>query len=318
MSAQVVTSPFLTEHSDAEHRNELFAAQYAIQNVTSIVAALLGGIGAAAIVSLAGLDPSGPATYRVILLIMAGLLTVALATVVALDGRPAAGRDPGTTGHRWRAVRLPAGSAPVAGHVRDRGQGPTTVRPSRLSGLPHRHRRRPGHPLPEPVRAAEVRSGPDLAECRLRHHQPGHRGRDPCSAETRSPVRSDHLRRHRPGGEHSLPCRPRLLAVLWMVILAMAVRNALMNAGNPIFTAFAMEQVTPSERASLSAAMTSCCRSAGWWAGSGSSSSRGASGSRSGFTVDFVTIITLYTIATALYWIWFRSSDYVLSPRLAT
>ena len=33
--------------------------------------------------------------------------------------------------------------------------------------------------------------------------------------------------------------------MLWTVILAMAVRNSLMNAGNPIFNAFAMEQVTP-------------------------------------------------------------------------
>ena len=33
--------------------------------------------------------------------------------------------------------------------------------------------------------------------------------------------------------------------VLWTVILAMAVRNSLMNAGNPIFSAFAMERVSP-------------------------------------------------------------------------
>ena len=44
--------------------------------------------------------------------------------------------------------------------------------------------------------------------------------------------------------------------VLWTVILAMAVRNSLMNAGNPIFNAFAMERVTPGERATLSAAMS--------------------------------------------------------------
>ena len=44
--------------------------------------------------------------------------------------------------------------------------------------------------------------------------------------------------------------------ILWMVILAMAVRSSLMNAGNPIFSAFAMEHVTPAERATLSAAMT--------------------------------------------------------------
>ena len=44
--------------------------------------------------------------------------------------------------------------------------------------------------------------------------------------------------------------------ILWTVILAMAVRNSLMNAGNPIFNAFAMEQVTPAERATLAAAMS--------------------------------------------------------------
>ena len=28
-----------------------------------------------------------------------------------------------------------------------------------------------------------------------------------------------------------------------------------------------------------------------------------------GYTVDFITIITLYTIATVLYWVWFRATD---------
>ena len=28
-----------------------------------------------------------------------------------------------------------------------------------------------------------------------------------------------------------------------------------------------------------------------------------------GYTVNFVTIITLYSIATCLYWIWFRATD---------
>ncbi len=37
--------------------------------------------------------------------------------------------------------------------------------------------------------------------------------------------------------------------ILWTVVLAMAVRNSLMNAGNPIFSAFAMEHVAPTERA---------------------------------------------------------------------
>ena len=44
--------------------------------------------------------------------------------------------------------------------------------------------------------------------------------------------------------------------VIWLVVIAMAVRNSLMNAGNPIFSAFAMEHVAPAERATLAAAMT--------------------------------------------------------------
>ena len=36
-----------------------------------------------------------------------------------------------------------------------------------------------------------------------------------------------------------------------------------------------------------------------------------------GYTVDFITIIVLYAIATALYWIWFRPVDRN-GPRRAT
>ena len=54
-SFQVVQAPFLTEHSDPEHRNELFAVQFAVQHGTSIAAALLGGVGAAAVAATIGL-----------------------------------------------------------------------------------------------------------------------------------------------------------------------------------------------------------------------------------------------------------------------
>jgi MFS family permease len=97
--------------------------------------------------------------------------------------------------------------------------------------------------------------------------------------------------------------------VLWTVILAMAVRNALMNAGNPIFNAFAMEQVTPAERATLSAAM-SVLWQVGWVIGGiWYAALQATLGFDAGYAVNFVTIISLYTIATVLYWIWFRPVD---------
>jgi MFS family permease len=93
--------------------------------------------------------------------------------------------------------------------------------------------------------------------------------------------------------------------LLWSVILAMVVRNSLMNAGNPIFAAFAMEQVTPTERATLSAAM-SVLWQVGWVIGGGWYALLQAT---LGYAVNFITVITLYTIATILYWNWFRDAD---------
>jgi hypothetical protein len=97
--------------------------------------------------------------------------------------------------------------------------------------------------------------------------------------------------------------------VLWTVIAAMAVRNALMNAGNPIFTAFAMEQVSASERATLAAAM-SVLWQVGWVVGGiWYASLQATLGFDAGYTVNFITVITLYSAATVLYWLWFRPVD---------
>jgi hypothetical protein len=97
--------------------------------------------------------------------------------------------------------------------------------------------------------------------------------------------------------------------VLWTVIAAMAVRNSLMNAGNPISNAFAMEQLPQGERATF-AATSSLLWSLGWViAGPWYSLLQRSLGFEAGYTVNFATIITLYSIATWLYWIWFRSAD---------
>ena len=92
----------------------------------------------------------------------------------------------------------------------------------------------------------------------------------------------------------------------WTVAIAMAVRNSLMNAGNPIANAFAMEHVAPIERATLSAAM-SLLWSLGFVIGAAwFSVLQSALGFDAGYAVNFLTITALYTIATWLYWAWFR------------
>jgi hypothetical protein len=82
-----------------------------------------------------------------------------------------------------------------------------------------------------------------------------------------------------------------------------------MNAGNPIFTAFAMERVTPVERATLSAALTVLWQ-VGWvLGGSWYAFLQATVGFDTGYAINFVAVITLYSVATALSWIWFRAID---------
>jgi hypothetical protein len=70
-----------------------------------------------------------------------------------------------------------------------------------------------------------------------------------------------------------------------------------------------MEQVTPAERATLSAAM-SVLWQIGWVVGgTWYAVLQAVLGFEGGYTVNFITIITLYTIATGLYWVWFRAAD---------
>jgi MFS family permease len=305
----VVGAPFMTEHSDPEHRNELFAIQFALQNVTNIVAAVLGGVVAVVIAERLGLDPGGPGTYRIILVIMTVLLVAALGTVALLrDDRPH------VKGHgRLRAIGEPA-------------PFPPDPRRSRLlSGLVVRDRRRFVHLLTPglliAIGAGQVipflnlyiqrKFGLDLASLNAVFAV--------TSLGTVLAILAQPLLARRFGQITSVVIVqglsiPFLVVlgfspVLWTVILAIAVRNSLMNAGNPIFTAFAMDRVLPVERATLSAAM-SVLWQIGWILGGiWYAVLQATVGFETGYTINFVTIITLYSVATALYWIWFREVD---------
>ena len=180
----------MTEHSEPDHRNELFAIQFAIQNVTNIIAAVLGAVVATFIAGWLGLDSDGPATYRIILVHHGR----------AHGGRPAdrgaARRRPPEPGlqPRLRAAGEPAAfpsdprrsRARMGIVVRDRD----AVRPPADPRVPDLDRRRSGHPVPQPVHPAEVRPRPDGAQRRLRADQPRD-GRSRSSPSRASPGGSD-------------------------------------------------------------------------------------------------------------------------------
>ncbi len=308
-SMLVVGAPFMAEHSDPTHRNDLFAVQFAIQNVTNIVAAVLGGVVAVVIAMAIGLDPDGPGTYRIILVIMAVLLATGLLVASRIgDDRPRT-----VSRARLHAVGEPA-------------PFPRDPRRSRfLSAIVIRDPRRIVRLL-APGLLISIGAGQVIPFLNLYVQRKF--GLDLASLNAVFAVTSF-------GTVLAILAQPRLARrfgpitsvvivqglsipflvvlgfspVLWTVILAIAVRNSLMNAGNPIFTSFAMGQVTTGERATLSAAM-SVLWQVGWIIGGVWYALLQATvGFEAGYTVNFVTIITLYSAATALYWIWFRATD---------
>jgi MFS family permease len=306
---QVVQAPFLTEHSEREHRNELFAMQFAIQSVTNIVAAVLGAVVATAIARLIGIDPDGPGTYRIILVIMALLLVLALATVALLsDDRPRT-----VVGPRLRALGEPAAFPPDPRRprarmglvVRDRQQFTRLLVPGLLVAIGA------GQVIPFLNLYIQRKFGLDLASLNAVFAITSLGTVLAILAQPRLARRYGQITSVVIVQAVSIPFLAVLgfSPILWTVILAMAIRNALMNAGNPIFTAFAMEQVRPDERATLAATM-SVLWQVGWVVGGiWYAVLQATIGFYPGYVVNFVTVITLYSIATALYWIWFRPVD---------
>lgn len=307
--SNVVISPYLTEHSEPEHRNELFAIQFAIQNLTNVVAAILGGVVATTVASALGFDPGGPATYRVILVLMIGLLLAGLLITFRLtDDRPSR-----TAARRLRRLGEPAAFPPdprrsrtVLGiTVRDRARFARLVLPGFLISIGA------GQVIPFLNLFVQRKFGLDLTELNAAFAVTSLGTVVAILLQPRLARRFGQITSVVIVQGASIPFLVVLgfSPVLWTVILAMAVRNSLMNAGNPIFNAFSMEQVEPVERATLAAAM-SVLWQAGWViGGTFYALLQGTVGFEAGYAVNFVTIITLYSIATALYWTWFRDVD---------
>jgi MFS family permease len=314
----VVTAPFLTEHSEPEHRNELFAVQFAVQNVTNIVAAVLGGLVATSIVAALGLSGDGVAVYRVILVLMLVMLVLGLLTVAWLtDDRPSRTSPP-----RLRSLGEPAAfpADPRRSRmglgitVRDPGLFAKLLAPGLLISIGA------GQVIPFLNLFVQGKFGLDLAQLNAVFAITSLGTVVAILLQPRLARRFGQITSVVIVQGASIPFLVVLgfSPVIWTVIAAMAVRNSLMNAGNPIFNAFAMEQVTPGERATLAAAM-SVLWQVGWVIGGTWYALLQASlGFEAGYAVAFLTIITLYTIATSLYWIWFRGTDRkVLAARAA-
>ena len=319
----IVQSPLLMERSRPEHRNELFSLQFAISNVTNVGAALLGGAIAAILGSAAGSGAGAgdPSTYRVLLVVMAVAAALATLTVLALrDDRPRRRCDWQTL--EQRPVDGWAGE-PIAARPDAR---PAAARRSARLGIPRPSDSRTfwrllipgflialgaGQVIPFLNVFIERKFGLDLAALNVIFAITS------LGTAIAIMVQPALARRFGKVGSVTLvqgASIPFLVVlgfspVLWTVIVAMAVRNSLMNAGNPVANAFAMEQLRPGERATY-AATGGLLWSLGWViAGPWYSILQRWLGFDAGYTVNFVTIVVLYSLGTWLYWHWFHGVD---------
>ncbi len=312
----VVQSPLLMERSRPEHRSELFSLQFAISNVTNVGAALVGGAIAAIVGGSTGLGADDPAVYRVLLVIMAVAAGLATLTVLAMrDDRPRRHRE-------WRTLEQRPADAWAGEPIAARPDHPAPARRSARLGIP-----RPADPrtfwrllipgflialgagqvIPFLNVFIEGKFGLDLAALNVVFAV--------TSLGTAIAILVQPALARRFGKVGSVVLMqgasiPFLVVlgfspILWTVIVAMAVRNSLMNAGNPIANAFAMEQLPAAERATY-AATGSLLWSLGWViAGPWYSVLQGTLGFAAGYAINFVTIVVLYSTGTWLYWRWF-------------
>jgi MFS family permease len=293
MAFGVVQIPFIAEHTKPDQRNEYFAVWSAIGFMTGVVAALVGGAVAPQIASILNFG-SAAAPYQILLAGVAALGAISLGTVWLLTpDSPAKDRAPAAGKGRFGIVIL------------DRRMFFHLLLPGFLTSLGA------GQLIPFLNVFIENKFGLGLTEVNAIF------AISSLGTALAILIQPAVARRYGRIGSivlvqgASLPFLVVLgfSPVLWTVIAALAVRNSLMNAGGPIFDAFAMDRISTAERATLSAGMTMLW-ALGWViAPIYYGILHGTLPSTTAFTVNFITIIVLYTIATSLLWTWFHDTE---------
>jgi MFS family permease len=308
----IPVSPFLTENSRGEQRNEVFALHAATFNLSQVIVGLSAGV----IVGLLGAGLVGPgnqvATFHWLLVGMLALIAGASVLLVALSDdrhRPEPNAPSVSSPEQlqpvYRAPGMRSRLSRVGIHLGDPRLFLKLVTPGFLIAIGA------GQVLPFLNLYIVGRFGLDLS---LTNAVFAISALGTMVAILIQPVIA---RRY---GKISSVVLVQGASIpfitvlgfapwLWLVIIGMTVRNALMNAANPIFSAFVMERVKPLERATLAATM-SMSWSIGWaFGGIYYSTVQGTLGFARGYDVNFLTIIVLYSLATSLYWLWFGRAE---------
>ncbi len=280
---QVSSAPFMAENSGVEERTHLFSVQFAARMFANFFGFLLAGVLPSLLGRWLDVGPESVTAYRGALLVGAGLYAIAFLPLLRIRSGTLTQEDEGVP--RLREMFRPPGLLMklfVPQVVIGLGAG------ALVPFLNVFFKTRFGMPdatlgvlfaFQSVLMAFATLIGPALAD---------------RWGKTRSVVGVQLL---------SVPFLVMLgyVPVLSLSAVGFLCRAALMNAGNPLYTAFAMEKVSPRQRGAASAMMQMS------WQGTRALSSL-ASGylqEVSGFAALFPITIVMYTLASALIYTFF-------------
>jgi MFS family permease len=286
----VSAAPFMMENSKDEERNALFSANFGLQTLVGFFGTLLGGYLPTIFGRVLGVGVESPEAYAATLLSTVLLAVVAIVPVLMIEekARPADARV--RSFWPWRNLSSPRlamrifmpniiismGAAILIPYMNLFFKETFAISDKLLGTL---------------FAVSAVVTG---------------------VATLTSPVLADRWGRIRALVFTQLSSIPFLLLIgfsssLWVSSLAFWVRAALMNMGNPLYSAFAMEQVAERERATVSGLM-GMSWNIGWTIGPFVSGYMQAN-PEIGFQPIFVITCTLYIVAAVLEKRFFQRTD---------
>jgi MFS family permease len=291
-------SPFMMENSTEKERNTLFSASFGLQTLVGFFGTFVGGYLPTLFGGMLSVGVESAAAYGATLGVTVVMSAFALIPVFLIEERPRVADDPATVG------------------------------PSRAERLltPWRNLSNPGLALRIFVPNIVISMG---AAILIPYMNLFFRDTYLISDKTvgtlfavssvitgvatlSSPLLAERWGRIRALVITQLTSIPFLLLIgfsgnVWVSGLAFWVRAALMNMGNPLYSAFAMEQVTERERATISGLM-GMSWNLGWTVGPYLSGAM-QDNPNIGFQPIFVITCTLYVIAAILERTFFQTMD---------
>lgn len=294
----VSSAPFMMENSTGEERNSLFSASFGLQTLVGFLGTFVGGYLPTLFGGLMDVGVESAAAYGATLGVTVGLSAFALIPVLMIEERPRASDDPLAAGPS-RAERL----LKPWRYLSDPGLAMRIFIPNIVISMgaailiPYMNLFfKETYPISDKVLGLLFSISSVITGL----------------ATLASPLLAERWGRIRSLVLTQLTSIPFLLLIgfsgnVWVSGVAFWARAALMNMGNPLYNAFAMEQVTERERATISGLM-GMSWNLGWTVGpylSGYMQAHPAIG----FKPIFVITCTLYVAASVLERIFFQKMD---------